>query len=549
MEEKKITKRKKKKISPLMLTRRLIQLAAFVLFPGLFISTFAALKSIYTAIIGGTFSASAMAGQIVLAVSMLVITALMGRFFCGFLCAFGSMGDLLWYLGGKLKIKRPKISPQADRALKSVKYILLAGIVLFIWTLGASVLGGTANPWTVFGMYAGYKGWADLSALWSLGALLLLLIMAGSMLIERFFCRYLCPLGAVFAIVSKFRLFKIRKPRTACGPCRACTRRCSMGIPLYKGDVVTSAECIDCMNCVDICPRGNVSANPKPAVAAAVAVVAMSGMYFAGNLASTAAAETLAAAAVTETLDATGETVTSGAFTDGVYTGSASGYHGTTSVQVTVENGYITAVEVLSTGDDAEFFNQAKSLVIPQIISAQSVDVDTVSGATFSSNAIIGAVSDALSGALNDTSGVTLIDTDDASATATPELTPTPTPEATATPEATDVPETAGPFDLTDGVYTGTGTGFRGDTEVSVTVENGYITEIVIDSYRDDEQYFQRAKSSVLSAILTAQSPDVDAVSGATYSSNGIMEAVADALNAEFTATTPSSGGNRHGHN
>lgn len=175
--------------------------------------------------------------------------------------------------------------------------------------------------------------------------------------------------------------------------------------------------------------------------------------------------------------------------------------------------------------------------------------MDTVSGATFSSNAIIGAVSDALSGALNDTSGVTLIDTDDASATATPELTPTPTPEATATPEATDVPETAGPFDLADGVYTGTGTGFRGDTEVSVTVENGYITEIVIDSYRDDEQYFQRAKSSVLSAILTAQSPDVDAVSGATYSSNGIMEAVADALNAEFTATTPSSGGNRHGHN
>jgi len=552
MEEKKITKRKKKKISPLMLTRRLVQLAAFALFPGLFIATFAALKSICTAIIGGTFSAAALAGQIVLAASMLVITALMGRFFCGFLCAFGSMGDLLWYIGGKLKIKRPKISPRADRVLKSVKYILLAGIVLFVWMLGAPALNGTANPWTVFGMYAGYKGWADLSALWSLGALLLLLIMAGSMLIERFFCRYLCPLGAVFAIVSKFRLFRIRKPRRSCGPCRACTKRCPMGIPLYKGDAVTSAECIDCMSCVDICPRGNVSANLKPAVAAAVAVAAMSVMYFAANLTGTAAAETLAAAAVAETPDTAGVLAASGGiYTDGVYTGSASGYHGATSVRVTVENGYITAVEVLSTGDDAEFFNMAQCRIIPAIVTAQSVDVDAVSGATFSSNAITGAVSDALSGALNGASGVTLIGTDDeASAAATPELTPTPAPEATATPESTGVPETAGPFGLADGVYTGTGTGYRGETEVSVTIENGYITEIVIDAYGDDEPYFQRAKSTVLSAILTAQSPDVDAVSGATYSSNGIMEAVADALNAAFTAETPSSGGqNRRGHN
>lgn len=547
--EKKKVKKKRKKVSPLALTRRLVQLAAFVLFPGLFISTFAALKSIYTAIVSGTFSVSALAGQIVLAASMLVITALMGRFFCGFLCAFGSMGDLMWYLGGKLKLRRPKISPEADRALKALKYVLLAGIVLFVWTLGMTVLSGTDNPWTVFGMYAGYKGWGDLSALWSVGALLLLLIMAGSMLIERFFCRYLCPLGAVFAIVSKFRLFKIRKPRTACGACRACTKRCSMGIELYQSDVMTSGECIDCMNCVEVCPRDNVSANPKPAVAAAVAVVALSGMYFAGSLTSKAAAESLTAAVAAEA-QSVAETTESVLFIDGVYTGSASGYHGETSVRVTVENGYIVSVEVLSTGDDAEFFSQAESRVIPAIVAAQSVGVDTVSGATFSSNAIIGAVKDALSGALNDSSGVTVIGTDDAAATPAPELTPTPTPEATPTSEPTAVPDAAGPFDLPDGDYTGTGTGFRGETEVTVTIENGYISAVSIDSYQDDEQYFERAKSTILSEILTAQSPDVDAVSGATYSSNGIMEAVADALNAEFTPEAVTPGGqNRHGHN
>ena len=92
------------KITALTLTRRIIQVASLILFPGLFISTFSAIKAIYTSLIGGTFSATALAGQIILAVSMLLITAIMGRFFCGFLCAFGSMGDFFWYLGSKLKI-------------------------------------------------------------------------------------------------------------------------------------------------------------------------------------------------------------------------------------------------------------------------------------------------------------------------------------------------------------------------------------------------------------------------------------------------------------
>ncbi len=126
------------------------------------------------------------------------------------------------------------------------------------------------------------SGWTNLSVLISVGAALLLLIVVGSLFVERMFCRYLCPLGAVFALVSKFRLFKIRKPREKCGACRACTKRCPMGIPLYRTNVITSAECIDCMSCVEICPRDNVSANPKPAIAAAVAVVSLSGMYYAG---------------------------------------------------------------------------------------------------------------------------------------------------------------------------------------------------------------------------------------------------------------------------
>ena len=97
-------------------------------------------------------------------------------------------------------------------------------------------------------------------------------IMLGSVLIERFFCRYLCPLGAIFALVSRFRRFRIKKPREKCGECRLCTWKCSMGIPLNRCDVIASGECIDCFACVDVCPRHNAKAAPAPAVAAAMPI-------------------------------------------------------------------------------------------------------------------------------------------------------------------------------------------------------------------------------------------------------------------------------------
>ncbi len=530
------------KITALTLTRRIIQILSFVLFPGLFLSTFSAIKSIYMSILAGNFDAAAHMGQIVLVVAMLFITAIMGRFFCGFLGSFGTMGDFFWYIGTKLKLKRPKIGSRTDRILKKTKYVLLAIIFLLCWTFGVTILSGTDNPWTVFGMLTRLDGWTEGGVLLSIGMFLLLLIIAGSLYIERFFCRYLCPLGAVFAITSKFRLFKIRKPRRDCGSCRACTKRCSMGISLYKSNMVKSAECIDCLNCVEICPRDNVTANPKPAFAAAVAVVSLAGMYYAGNIAGTASAERQIAA-VSASLS-TVDSANLGPYTDGTYAGSADGYRGLTNVSVTVLKGYITGIDVVSTKDDPEFFNPAQATVIPAILRAQSVDVDTVSGATFSSFGIIDAVINALSSAITgtqsgaaDTTDIAVMEADNSALTPTPAMTATPAPAATPTPTPTATPEPTptGPIAMEDGTYTGAGTGYRGEIDVSVTVQDGYITDVTIDQNRDTQKYFSRAKSKIIDRVLTNQSVDVDTVSGATYSSNGILEAVADALDLPFT--------------
>ena len=533
---------KKTKIVWRQLVRRAIQLLSFILVPGLFVTVFTALKSVFTALIGGTFNFGTFIPQLILIFVVFAVTIFMGRFFCGYICSFGSMGDLIWFISKKIRKNPRKINEKADRILKYFKYIFLLFIIIFIWTLGTVSFDSSLNPWNVFGMYTTISGWASLSALLSIGGLLLLLIMIGSYFVERFFCRYLCPLGALFSILTKLRILRIKKSSEKCGACRFCTSNCPMGIPMYKYDKIDSGECISCSVCVDKCPRKNISLGMTekdlaPMAAGLVASAAILGSYYIGNIftntGSTVQYSALSDVAITD------QSQPSGQYTDGTYTGSANGYRGTTTVQVTVENGYITGIEVLSTGDDSQFFNLAESPVINSILESQSTEVDAVTGATYSSDAIMDAVADAI--------GTTWAVSADQESSA-----PQSTPESVAATQSQDnenseTSQQASTGDLKDGIYTGTGTGYRGEIEVSVTVSGGDITNIEILSYQDDRPYLDQASGTVIEEIINSQSAEVDAVSGATYTSNGIMEAVADALDIEFTTETTSEGGGHHG--
>ncbi len=525
-------KKTKLKISIQQIIRRLIQLVAFILLPGLFISAFGAFKDIFSALIQGTFSYSALSGQLWLLIAVIPITVLMGRFFCGYLCAFGTFGDVLWFISNKIHKRSSYVSARADRILKKIKYILLILVAALGWT-GIVSLGSTSSPWTIFGMYFTLAGWPTASYLLSVGAALLLLMMIGSFFIERFFCRYLCPLGAIFSIISLPRLFRIKKPNSTCGACTLCTKECAMGIPLSQMVQVTSGECINCFQCVDVCPRHTVKADPTPALATTMATTAITGLYFVGNLASANTASAISTIAAIAS-------VSTGNYKDGVYTGSASGFRGTTEVQVTVKSGEIEAVEILSTNDDAKYVSRAQSSIISNILISQSTDVPAVSGATFSSNAIINAVKNALE---SSDSGLTAVASQsitnaETTETAAVDSSSNTTTSVSTAPSASDSATSAAAADTgsyTDGVYTGTGSGFRGNTDVSVTVSDGMITAITAVSYQDDEKYFSRAESTVISSIICQQSVDVSTVSGATFSSNGLIEAVADALSIDFT--------------
>lgn len=382
----------KKKISKTQVVRHGIQLIAFLIFPGLFIATFAAVGDIYKAILNKSFELSAYGNQLLLLLAIFPITILFGRFFCGYLCSFGAFGDLLWAVSNRIMKKPVIVSARIDKILKYLKYVILLLIIIAVWTVALPV-DYTYNPWNIFGMYSSLKGWGTLTGLFSVGGILLLLIMIGNFFVERFFCRYICPLGAIFAILSYFRLYRIKKPGNKCGACQLCTRKCSMGIPLKAMDVVYSGECIDCYRCVDVCPRDNVSTIPasSPMVVGAVAAVAITGLYYAGTIAAPKLSSHKEYDTVSlEPIDG------QNAYVDGVYTGEGSGFRGKTTVEIKVENGIITDITIVSTDDDRDFFDKASSSIIAEIIGKQSVDVDTVSGATFSSNGIIEAVANAL---------------------------------------------------------------------------------------------------------------------------------------------------------
>lgn len=212
------------------------------------------------------------------------------------------------------------------------------------------------------------------------------------------------------------------------------------------------------------------------------------------------------------------------AYRDGVYTGTGTGFGGQMTVQVTVSGGKITDIQVLSSKDDSPYLQNACAL-LQNIIASQSTNVDAVSGATYSSAGLIEAVRNALANAA----------TGEVPAETTPVPTAKTEPPATTVPA---VPQETGKFPYPDGVYTGSGEGYGGTTKIELTLKNGTIQKIHVVSNEDDESFFKRAETLIL-LVIQRQSTDVDAVSGATFSSEGILEAIQEALEAAKQAAQP----------
>lgn len=238
------------------LLRVLIQIVFFLVAPSAFSSAFAGIKEI-----GTEFSTGAVlewTSFTTVLVFLLIFTIVFGRYFCGYACAFGALGDWIHLISAwiqkKLFRKVFAIPEKAVRILQWLKYVILVGI-LVICVLGRQQAVNENSPWTVFSFLSAGNAVPDGK---TIGIVLLILIVCGMAVQERFFCQFLCPMGAVFSLLPVIPLGQLIRNREQCiKGCSACSRVCPVHLELEE-DSPRSGECIRCGKCSNICPKQNI---------------------------------------------------------------------------------------------------------------------------------------------------------------------------------------------------------------------------------------------------------------------------------------------------
>jgi ferredoxin len=185
-------------------------------------------------------------------VAIILFSLLVGKSFCSWLCPVGFLSELLGDMGKKLFGRTLKPPRWLDYPLRSLKYLLLAFFLYSIMMMTTAGLRAFLDsPYNQVADVKMYYFFADIghTALIVLGVLFLL-----SIVIRNFWCRYLCPYGALLGLVSLVSPQKIRRDPVACIDCAKCALACPSRIKVDKVRTVISDECTGCLNCVDVCP-------------------------------------------------------------------------------------------------------------------------------------------------------------------------------------------------------------------------------------------------------------------------------------------------------
>ena len=221
---------------------------------------FGGLETLYRyAVSGGAFVPHTHLANIVLAAAVLLTAFLTRSAFCGWVCPLGFLQDLLH----RLSVFAQRRVPWLRRGVKALKTRLawLAGVDRPLRLLKYGVLAWAVTGAALYGVmvFRDYDPWAALLTLaeWSLtpGLVVLGVILVGSLFVERPWCRYACPLGAASGLVGKFSPVYLRREDSSCKACAVCTTACPMGLPVHTSNILASADCIGCLECIGACPR------------------------------------------------------------------------------------------------------------------------------------------------------------------------------------------------------------------------------------------------------------------------------------------------------
>ncbi len=212
---------------------------------------FGAVETLITWVTTGHLISKTHSSNLVLGLAVLVAVLLVGNVFCGWICPFGALQDALTWLRKKARLPQLAVPAGWDRWLRWGRFVVL-GLVLYYSVSTAKLWFSDYDPYvTLFGLRWLFA--FNASTMW-ISLALLAVVIGGSLVVDRFWCRYLCPLGGVFSIVGRFSLLRIRRSRRACTDCTVCDKVCPAGITPSKAKPFVSPDCVGCMDCVAACP-------------------------------------------------------------------------------------------------------------------------------------------------------------------------------------------------------------------------------------------------------------------------------------------------------
>ena len=214
---------------------------------------FGGVVSLYQFATVGTFTQKIHESSFILMILVFILSFLFGSVFCGWVCPLGSVQEWVGKLGKRLFKKHYNhfIPRQIDQYLRYLRYIMLAW-VLYMTAISGKLAFGDIDPY-----YALFNFWTGEVAV--TGLVVLGITLLSSLAIERPWCKYACPYGAVLGITNLFSIFSIRRRESQCTSCNLCSEECPMNIPVHAVDVVRDHQCIVCLECTSEvnCPVGS----------------------------------------------------------------------------------------------------------------------------------------------------------------------------------------------------------------------------------------------------------------------------------------------------
>jgi polyferredoxin len=200
----------------------------------------------------GSFDKVHPAGLVIF-LAVLAVSLLLKKAFCSWLCPIGTLSEGLAKIGKYFFRRNFKMPKYLDYALRSLKYLIL---LFFAYVVLLSMSGDDAKAFlsSPYNMIADVKMLQFFQGLSGMAIFVIGLLVILSILFENFWCRYLCPYGALLGFISLASPFKITRKKESCTNCGACTRACPNRIAVAEAKRVWSPECSGCQNCVNACP-------------------------------------------------------------------------------------------------------------------------------------------------------------------------------------------------------------------------------------------------------------------------------------------------------